>query len=205
MTKSVKKDIDKYNNEDHGTIQQESLPITISFDEVKDPDCPFWYLLHGPNAGSNESQISIPLNMKRKAIDLCHLLDRAKEEQVLLKEEMRNIFHHYQRQHDLVTEFILATSNNPIVDERQAGELLFCRKKLLHVECRLCKVKETFSPHIDIELPRLLIMTGDQSENEDDEVGDDEETVIVHPLAEESESECEYESDEEFSIDDSFL
>ena len=42
ITKSVKKDIETYNNEDHGMVRQESLPLTISFDEIKDPDCPLW-------------------------------------------------------------------------------------------------------------------------------------------------------------------
>ena len=205
ITKSIKKDIEKYNNEDHGMIPPESLPLTMGFDDIKDPDCPFWLMLHAPNADSNESQISIPLTVKRKAIDLCHLLDRAKEEQALLKEEMRNAFLHYQQQHDLITDFVLAT-DNPILNELQSGELLFCRRKLLHVESRLHNIHQTFSPHIHIELPRMFIMTEDQSDNEDAMAEEDqEEAVIVNFLTEESDSDYEYESDSDFSNDDIFL
>ena len=127
ITKSVKKDIETYNNEDHGMVRQESLSLTISFDKIKDPDCPFWFTLRSADAESyHGSHLSIPLNVKRQAIDLCicNLLDRAKEEQILLKEEMRNMFFYYQQQHDMITDFIFATNNNPIIDEIQFGKLL---------------------------------------------------------------------------------
>ena len=42
ITKSVKKDIETYHNDDHGMVQQESLPLTINFDEIKDPYSSFW-------------------------------------------------------------------------------------------------------------------------------------------------------------------
>ncbi|CAB4040520.1 Hypothetical predicted protein [Paramuricea clavata] len=214
ITKLIKKDIDKYNNDDHGNFQNECLPLTIGFDEIKDPDCAFWLILHVPNAGdSNENQNSIPFNVKRKAIDLCHLSDRAKEEQVLLKDEMRNTFHHYRQQHDLITDFIMATDNdNAIVDEMQFGELLFCRRKLLYIECRLLQIQEKFSPHIGIEIPRMIIIPGHEEddvvlEQDDEVVGEEneEEVVIINPLAEESDSDCEYESDSEFATCDIFL
>jgi hypothetical protein len=132
-------------------------------------------------------------------------LDRAKEEQALLKEEMRNAFLHYQQQHDLITDFVLAT-DNPILNELQSGELLFCRRKLLHVESRLHNIHQTFSPHIHIERPRMFIMTEDQSANEDAMAEEDqEEAVIVNFLTEESDSDYEYESDSDFSNDDIFL
>lgn len=207
ITKSVKKDIETYNNEDHGMVRQESLPVTISFDEIKDPDCPFWLTLRSADAESyHGSHLSIPLNVKRQAIDLCNLLDRAKEEQILLKEEMRNVFFYYRQQHDMITDFIFATNNNPIVDEIQFGELLFCRRKLLHVEYRLQKVKETFLPYVEIEMPRMIIITEQESSDEDVVEEDEEENVIMNPLTEGSDSEYEYESDGEGgSIDDIFL
>ena len=150
----------------------------------------------------------IPLHVKRKAIDLCHLLDRAMEEQALLKEEMRNTFLYYLQQHDLITDFILATNNNndTILDELQLDQLLSIRKKLLHVEYRLQKIKETFSAHIDIELPPMFIIREDQSDNEDTvEEEDEEEAVIVNPLTEESDSDYDCESDGDISSDAIFL
>ena len=150
ITKSVKKDIETYNNKDHGMVRQECLPLTISFDKIKDPDCPFWLTLRSADAELyHGSHLSILLNVKRQAIDLCNLLDRVKEEQILLKEEMRNVFYH-QQQHDMITDFIFATNNNPIIDEIQFGELLLCCRKLLHVEYCLQKVKETFLPYVEI-------------------------------------------------------
>ena len=202
-TKSIKKDIQKYNDDDHTTIPQERLPLAIAFDEIKEPDSPFWWNLNAFNADPSQNQVSIPLSVKRKAIDLCHLLDRAKEEQALLKDEMHNVFLYYLQQHDLITDFILASNNtNTILDEVQLAELTYGRKKLLHVECRLSRIKETFSAHIDIELPRMFIMTDDQEDNEDveeeeeAEEEDEEEAVIVNPVAEESDSDSDNESDE---------
>ena len=208
-TKSIKKDIIKYNDDDHTMIPQQSLPLTIGFDEIKEPDSPFWLNLNASNADPNQNQVSIPLSVKRKAIDLCHLLDRAKEEQALLKEEMHNVFLYYLRQHDLITDFISASNNtNTILDEVQLGELTYCRKKLLHVECRLSKIKEAFSAHIDIELPRMFIMTDGQQESEyaEEEKEDEEEAVTVNPVAEESDSDSDNESDEgDFLFGDIFF
>jgi hypothetical protein len=99
----------------------------------------------------------------------------------------------------------LAT-DNPILNELQFGELLFCRRKLLHVESRLHKIHQTFSPHIQIEQPGMFIMTDDQSDSEDAITEEDqEEAVIVNFLTEESDSDYEYESDSDFSNDDIFL
>ena len=174
-------------------VRQESLPSTISSDEIKDPDSPFWLTLRSADAESyHGSHLSIPLNVKRQAIDLCNLLDRAKEEQILLKKEMQNVFFYYQQQHDVITDFIFATNNNPIIDEIQFGELLFCRRKLFHVEYRLQKVKKTFLPYVKIEMSRMIIITEQESSDED-------------PLTEGSDSEYEYESDGGFSSDDIFL
>ena len=205
ITKSVKKDIETYNNDDHGMVRQESLPLTMNFDEIKDPDSSFWLTVRSTDVESHERHFSVPMNVKRKAIDLCNLLDRAKEEQVLLKEEMRNVFSYYQQQHDMISDFICATNNSPIVDDIQFGELLFCRRKLLHVEYRLQKVKETFLPYIEFEMPRMIIITEQESSDEDVLEEDEEEIVLINPLTEGSYSEYECESDEEFLSDDIFL
>ena len=129
-TKSIEKDyIIKYNDDDHTMIPQQSLPLTMSFDEIKGPDSPFWLNLNASNGDPNQNQVSIPLSVKRKAIDLCHLLDRAKEEQALLKEEMHNVFLYYLRQHDLTTDFISASNNtNTILDEVQLGYNILSEK-----------------------------------------------------------------------------
>ena len=64
-----------------------------------------------------------------------YLIDRGKEEKMLLKEEMQNVFY-YQQQHNMFTDFIFPT-NNPIIDEIQLNKLLFCHRKLLYVQYRL--------------------------------------------------------------------
>ena len=71
-------------------------------------------------------------SVKRKAIDLCHLLDRSKEEQVMLKDEMDNTWIHFSRQHELVSDFVVASSDNDDILHGEYGAQLFARKKLLH-------------------------------------------------------------------------
>jgi hypothetical protein len=116
---SIKKDIKKYNDDDHMMIPQESRPFAIAFDEVKEPDGPFWMNLNASNADTDQNQVVIPSGVKRKAIDLCHLLDQAKEEQSLLKDEMRNTFLYYLQRHDLISDFIVATNNADTIDKLQ--------------------------------------------------------------------------------------
>ena len=88
---------------------------------------------------------TVPLNVKRKAIDLCHLLDRSKEEQVLLKDEMKNTFSHFFHQHELISDFLVALSQDTeIVDDRQYGAQLFAREKLLDIEFTLRSLVKSF-------------------------------------------------------------
>ena len=81
----------------------------------------------------------------------------------------------------------------------------YCRKKLLHVECRLSKIKEAFSAHIDIELPHMFIMTDGQQESEYAKEEEEEVAVTVNPVAEESDSHSDNESDEGDLSGDIFL
>ena len=56
-------------------VPPESLPLTVNFDDLKEPDNPFWVKLDGPN--SDRIQTSIPVNLKRKATGTCNFLERA--------------------------------------------------------------------------------------------------------------------------------
>ena len=163
ITKSIKKEIVKYNNDNHGTVQNKILPLTMAFDNLKDPDSQFWLVLYESGVDSNTNSVSISIN--------------------------------------LVTNFLVATSNNPVFDEIQLGQLLFCRRKLLGIESRLQKARDTFSPHIEIELPHMFVVTRDLSDDEDDPVlkEHEEENVIVNPLLEDSDTEVEDETDEELA------
>ena len=97
ITKLVKKDIEAFNNEDRVPVQ--NLPSTITFESLKDPDGELWLTLQPAYASeASESEIPfVPLSVKRKVIDLCHLLDRSREEQVMLKDEMDNTWNHFSR------------------------------------------------------------------------------------------------------------
>ena len=182
-------------------VPPESLPLTVNFDDLKEPDNPFWVKLDGPN--SDRIQTSIPFNLKRKAMNTCHLLERTKEEQTLLKEEMCNTFTHFQQQHDLITEFLLAAGEDIVYDEIQLGELLFCQRKLLYIESRLLKIHQVFSPYISIDTPHLFLLTEEQPESQRDILEEDEEeTVIVNTLTEEFDSVDEYDSDDDMAIDE---
>ena len=204
VTKQVKKDIEKFNNDEHGSVQ--SLPSNITFDGIKDPDCEFWLTLQ-PESRQQEIP-TVPLNVKRKAIDLCHLLDRSKEEQVLLKDEMKNTFSHFFHQHELISDFLVALSQDTeIVDDRQYGAQLFARKKLLDIEFTLLKLSKVFSGHIDVEMPQTYILTETTALNtvdvelafEDDE----EEQIVVMSSVVESDNESNYDS--EYVSDDDFI
>ena len=54
----------------------ESLPLTINFDDLKKPNNSFLVKLYGPN--SDRTQISIPFNLKRKAIDNMSFIGQSK-------------------------------------------------------------------------------------------------------------------------------
>lgn len=174
---------------------------------------------------ANESEIPfVPLSVKRKAIDLCHLLDRSREEQVMLKDEMENTWNHFSRQHELVSDFVVASSDNDGILHSEYGAQLFARNKLLDIEFTLLALKENVSPHIYVEMPQTYVLKdptlasgddlyvdgtaneeeGDEGDEEMDE--EDEERIMIYERVVQSENEIssdsEYDSDEDFLVTD---
>ncbi|CAH3190062.1 unnamed protein product [Porites lobata] len=60
---------------------------SLEFDQVKNPEADVW--LRSEFVGSDSP---VPITVRRRAIDLYHLLERAKEEVTLLEEKGKNIF-----------------------------------------------------------------------------------------------------------------
>ena len=196
------------------------MPSTITFESLKDPDGELWLTLQPAYASeASESEIPfVPLSVKRKAIDLCHLLDRSREEQVMLKDEMDNTWNHFSDQHELVSDFVVASSDNDDILHGEYGAQLFARKKLLDIEFTLVALKENLSPHIYVEMPQTYVLkdrtlgsdgddyVDDTATKEEGEEGEDEERIIIYQSVVQSENEIssdsEYDSDEDFRVTD---
>lgn len=148
-TKSLKTSVDEYNKLECSTTC--SLPHTLAFDSVKDPDSDVWLEVNA----TGESTPAVPVTVKRKAVDLYSLLDRCREEITLLQSEMCNTVDHFTRQHQL-----LKTSMNDSLENlspESKGRDIFIRRKLLSLESYLVYLKVLFDDHIEnVSLPTLL-------------------------------------------------
>lgn len=139
VTKDVNKDIAAYNEAKQSHSNHTHTALTL--DAVKDPDNDFWceYL-----AAPTDEDCSVPFTVKRKAIDLCHLLDRSKEEQILLKSEMENTWSHYFQQHGKITDFLNSFINHENVLDVEYGEAIFLHRKIFQIESMLIDLKKGF-------------------------------------------------------------
>lgn len=125
-TKLLKTSIDEYNKLECSTAS--SLPLTVTFDSVKDPDSDVWVEVNAPG----ESRTAIPATIRRKAVDLYYLMDRCREEITLLQSEMINTLDHFTRQHQLFKSSLDFSLGNLSAESR--GRDIFIRKKVLSIE-----------------------------------------------------------------------
>ena len=132
-----------------------SLPRTLEFDAVKDPDATVWTRADELRGSRSE----IPMTIKRKAIDLHSLVDRCREEITLLQSEMRNTFVHFFHQHQrLKASLEIANPLESWSSERKGRDLLI-RRKLLCIEGYLLQLKGLFGSHIgDLSVPELVFL-----------------------------------------------
>ena len=136
----------------------------------------------------------------------------------MLKDEMDNTWIHFSRQHELVSDFVVASSDNDDILHGEYGAQLFARKKLLDIEFTLVALKENLSPHIYVEMPQTYVLkdrtlgsdgddyVDDTATKEEGEEGEDEERIIIYQSVVQSENEIssdsEYDSDEDFRVTD---
>ena len=207
ITKDLKKEIKTFNEEQQSNISDSQSHLT--FDEIKDPDAEFWCTLQTVSPGGSD-ECFVPLRVKRKAVELCNLLDRSREEQSLIKEEMENTFNYFSYQHTVITQFLMALANEAHVLDVERGKEIFARKKLLAIESTLLQLQSQFSAYITVFVPNLnLVGNLDVGNNDTDSaVVEEEEAVIASADINDSENEVsddEYDSgnDDHDSVNDS--
>lgn len=148
-TKFLKSSIQDYNNLEYSNSC--SLPLTITFDAVKDPDSDVWMEAHA----SGESATAVPVSIRRKAIDLYHLRNRCQEEISLLQSEMENTLEHFIQQHQLLLSTLDDGSDNGSFEGR--GRDIFVRGKILSLESYIVHLKVLFEGYIEnVSSPSLI-------------------------------------------------
>ena len=76
---------------------------------MKNPEADVWLRLEFVGSDS-----LVPITIRRGAIYLYHLLDRAKEEVTLLQEEMRNVVDHFSGQHATFSNSLKDATISPL-------------------------------------------------------------------------------------------
>ena len=144
------------------------LPRSLQVDEVKNPEADFW--LRTEFMGSSSP---VPISVKRKAVDLYNLLDRAKEEITLLQADMKNVMDHFSEQHAIFSNSLTeATSRGTSAEAK--GRVVYISLKLLSLESHLVRLYDLFQSHIhEISLPSFVfdkddLPVRDVSETEED-------------------------------------
>lgn len=189
--------LDKFNNLECSLACP--FPRSLEFDQVKNPEADVW--LRSEFVGSDSP---VPITVRRRAIDLYHLLDRAKEEVTLLQEEMRNVVDHFSGQHATFSNSLKDATISPLSLE-ELGKNIFLKMKLLSLEGQLLEVKRFFQGHIgEVPLPNLIFDRNSiplqDDENEADEVS---ESLLSLPETEEDEVDSETECESDYDDTDS--
>ncbi|XP_071846686.1 uncharacterized protein [Apostichopus japonicus] len=72
---------------------------SVTFAQVADPSSDFYHLISSDVLSYNQE---IPLVVRRKAIDALNLCDRGHEEEEIVRTEMKNTLHFYQREQSII-------------------------------------------------------------------------------------------------------
>ena len=152
---------------------KKSLPIFIEFDQVKDVTAEIYTQTFLESQNNSE----FPSSVKQQIISLTKIIQRSKEEQCLLKEEMYSTINYYKSKHS-------SLYNAFQFDVLSHGIRSVVVKEGLNVEQKLFNVCEQFSNFIeDVEVPTnfkdILEINNDQTILEehldsDTDINDDE-------------------------------
>ena len=145
----------------------------------------------------------VPITVRRRAIDLYHLLDRGKEEVALLQEEMKNVIQHFSNLHSTFSSSLSLTdgSSNPLSTEA-LGKNCFLKMKLLSVEGQLLECKNMFQEHLEeISLPTFLFDRENIPSKEEEDTEEVTESLLCLP-AETVDEAMVSESESESDVDD---
>ena len=204
ITKDLKKEVQTFNEVQQSNISDFQSPL--SFDEIKDPDADFWCALETASFSEVPDESFVPLRVKRKAVELCNSLDRSKEEQSLIMEEMRNTCNYFTHQHSVIIQFLIALSNEERLLDVERGKVVFARKKLLAIESTLLELRDQFSAYIAVDVPNLHLVNNLDFENDTDlTVVEEEEAVIAFGDMSESSGEVSGEDYDSASDDHDML
>lgn len=193
-TKSLRTALDKFNNLECSLGW--AFPRSLEFEQVKNPEAEVW--LRSEFVGSTSP---VPITVRRRAIDLYHLVDRAKEEATLIQEEMGNVIEHFNGHHAAFSASLADATASPLSMEER-GKHVFIRMKLLSIEGQLLELKQLFQGHIgEIPLPNFVFDQGSIPSNNDEEEAEEvsdsllslPETMDDTP---DSDSECESDFDD---------
>lgn len=161
VTKDVRKRIDVYNKASNAraAIPSPPLPKTLQFDEISYPEAEIWATLEGLNPTPSVSVV--PFKTKRRVIDLHFMVKRCEEEIDLLTSDMQECWLYFTRQREaLVSAYSFLQDDHDLFN---LGKQSLVLQQVMHVECKLLKLHRIFSAYISIQLPVLLLLNNDTS------------------------------------------
>ncbi|XP_066264562.1 uncharacterized protein [Branchiostoma lanceolatum] len=142
----LKKTIDDYNTVEWDPTDPK-FPLTVEFREATDSSWQHYACLDPTVL----EEPGLPRSLQRKAIDHLNLLQRATEEVEMVQQEMKNVFYHFQTQHEL-TENALTALGEADNDGRKAA----LTTHMLRLQKRFITMYHFFSHHVPhLDLPIL--------------------------------------------------
>ncbi|XP_052077894.1 uncharacterized protein LOC127715794 [Mytilus californianus] len=147
-----------------------SFPLKLNFDDIKNQDNEIWQKLEVTDRADSLSAV------KRQAIQLKSMIDRAKEEQCLVKQEMVSTIKWYKHQHSL----LIASMNNAT-----KGRKACLVKEGLFIEAKLLEFIKSFDEHIVEESVQTIFFSivgldKDVVEGNDFDLPDFDENVLIN-------------------------
>ena len=196
-TKTLHAAVEDFNKVDCST--QWPLPRSLQVDEVKNPEADLWQRTEFMGSSS-----TVPISVKRKAVDLYNLLDRAKEEISLLQADMKNVMDHFSEQHAIFCNSLTeATSRGTSAEAK--GRVVYISMKLLSLESHLVYLYDLFQSHIhEISLPSFVFDKDNLPVIDDSETEEDNGTFLSLP-EHVCETESEYETESNDESDSAFF
>ncbi|XP_028416359.1 uncharacterized protein LOC114540363 [Dendronephthya gigantea] len=141
-TNAIKSVITKY-NASLTALQDcvDGLPDELKFDIAKDPESSLY-----SNFSTQRPVETVPFSVKRSAIDLQNFLERCKEEQELLLEEVENLFMYYIEKRDNFTEIL---ERRCLEESRLSNGICnHIRKEICEINNVLVSLRLTLSDYI---------------------------------------------------------
>lgn len=93
---------------------------------------------------------TIPVNIKRTAIDQTHLIHRCDEEVELVKQEMLNTYTFLLKHHNLIVQRLEQRTDSTTFN---MGVITLLKSKLLFLELQLVQCHSSFSQHVEVTSP----------------------------------------------------